>query len=151
MFCHWRIYQLFFLLPSAEPVDVLKVLDFQSSPEGVRKTTGFCTARRGSKPDTAYRVGKRAQISAPTKQLFPGNPTSFHPHIHHLHWSFTMQVCTSAALSGSCLKKMNFDTQKSWTVMLGKWIERSERGRGSKCWWVQPLWSPHLQLFIFHF
>uniref|UniRef100_A0A668AWH4 Collagen, type XI, alpha 1b n=1 Tax=Myripristis murdjan TaxID=586833 RepID=A0A668AWH4_9TELE len=63
---------LFFLLPSAEPVDVLKVLDFQSSPEGVRKTTGFCTVRRGSKPDIAYRVGKRAQISAPTKQLFPG-------------------------------------------------------------------------------
>uniref|UniRef100_A0A665X0W0 Collagen, type XI, alpha 1b n=1 Tax=Echeneis naucrates TaxID=173247 RepID=A0A665X0W0_ECHNA len=57
---------------AAEPVDVLKVLDFQSSPEGVRKTTGFCTARRGSKPDVAYRVGKQAQISAPTKQLFPG-------------------------------------------------------------------------------
>uniref|UniRef100_A0A668AWH1 Collagen, type XI, alpha 1b n=1 Tax=Myripristis murdjan TaxID=586833 RepID=A0A668AWH1_9TELE len=57
---------------AAEPVDVLKVLDFQSSPEGVRKTTGFCTVRRGSKPDIAYRVGKRAQISAPTKQLFPG-------------------------------------------------------------------------------
>uniref|UniRef100_A0A3B4XXT9 Thrombospondin-like N-terminal domain-containing protein n=1 Tax=Seriola lalandi dorsalis TaxID=1841481 RepID=A0A3B4XXT9_SERLL len=57
---------------TAEPVDVLKVLDFKSSPEGVRKTTGFCTARRGSKPDVAYRVGKQAQISAPTKQLFPG-------------------------------------------------------------------------------
>uniref|UniRef100_A0A3Q1CJQ5 Fibrillar collagen NC1 domain-containing protein n=1 Tax=Amphiprion ocellaris TaxID=80972 RepID=A0A3Q1CJQ5_AMPOC len=56
----------------AEPVDVLKVLDFQSSPEGVRKTPGFCTVRRGSKPDIAYRVGKKVQISAPTKQLFPG-------------------------------------------------------------------------------
>uniref|UniRef100_A0A7N6BM01 Fibrillar collagen NC1 domain-containing protein n=1 Tax=Anabas testudineus TaxID=64144 RepID=A0A7N6BM01_ANATE len=60
------------LLFQAEPVDVLKVLDFQSSPEGVKKTTGFCTVRRGSKPDVAYRVGKQAQISAPTKQLFPG-------------------------------------------------------------------------------
>uniref|UniRef100_A0A671YBU1 Collagen, type XI, alpha 1b n=1 Tax=Sparus aurata TaxID=8175 RepID=A0A671YBU1_SPAAU len=58
--------------PTAEPVDVLKALDFQSSPEGVRKTTGFCSVRRGSQPDTAYRVGKTAQISAPTKQLFPG-------------------------------------------------------------------------------
>uniref|UniRef100_I3KQC5 Collagen, type XI, alpha 1b n=1 Tax=Oreochromis niloticus TaxID=8128 RepID=I3KQC5_ORENI len=57
---------------AAEPVDVLKVLDFQSSPEGIRKTAGFCTMRRGSKPDVAYRVGKRAQLSAPTKQLFPG-------------------------------------------------------------------------------
>uniref|UniRef100_A0A3B4ZKS0 Collagen, type XI, alpha 1b n=1 Tax=Stegastes partitus TaxID=144197 RepID=A0A3B4ZKS0_9TELE len=57
---------------AAEPVDVLKVLDFQSSPEGVRKTPGFCTVRRGSKPDIAYRVGKKVQISAPTQQLFPG-------------------------------------------------------------------------------
>uniref|UniRef100_A0A3B5MWE8 Collagen, type XI, alpha 1b n=1 Tax=Xiphophorus couchianus TaxID=32473 RepID=A0A3B5MWE8_9TELE len=57
---------------AAEPVDVLKALDFQSSPEGVRKTPGFCTVRRGAKPDVAYRVTKNAQISAPTKQLFPG-------------------------------------------------------------------------------
>uniref|UniRef100_A0A3Q1EYJ9 Collagen, type XI, alpha 1b n=1 Tax=Acanthochromis polyacanthus TaxID=80966 RepID=A0A3Q1EYJ9_9TELE len=57
---------------AAEPVDVLKVLDFQSSPEGVRKTPGFCTVRRGSKPDIAYRVGKKVQISTPTKELFPG-------------------------------------------------------------------------------
>ena len=60
------------LFPTAEPVDVLKVLEFHNSPEGVRKTSGFCTNRRASKPDTAYRVGKQAQISAPTKQLFPG-------------------------------------------------------------------------------
>uniref|UniRef100_A0AAZ3SL46 Collagen, type XI, alpha 1a n=1 Tax=Oncorhynchus tshawytscha TaxID=74940 RepID=A0AAZ3SL46_ONCTS len=57
---------------AAEPVDVLKVLDFHNSPAGVRKTSGFCTNRRASKPDTAYSVGKQAQISAPTKQLFPG-------------------------------------------------------------------------------
>ncbi|KAL1006676.1 hypothetical protein UPYG_G00075270 [Umbra pygmaea] len=57
---------------AAEPVDVLKVLEFHNSPEGISKTSGFCTNRRASKPDTAYRVGKQAQISAPTKQLFPG-------------------------------------------------------------------------------
>ncbi|XDV27105.1 hypothetical protein PO909_030691, partial [Leuciscus waleckii] len=57
---------------TAEPVDVLKVLDFKSSPEGVKKTQGFCTIRRGSKPDVAYRVDKQAQLSSPTKQLFPG-------------------------------------------------------------------------------
>uniref|UniRef100_A0A3B4ATU4 Thrombospondin-like N-terminal domain-containing protein n=1 Tax=Periophthalmus magnuspinnatus TaxID=409849 RepID=A0A3B4ATU4_9GOBI len=57
---------------SSEPVDVLKVLDFQSSPDGVQKTPGFCKTRRGAKPDIAYRVGKQAQISAPTNQLFPG-------------------------------------------------------------------------------
>lgn len=57
---------------SAEPVDVLKVLEFQNYPEGVRKTSGFCANRRASKPDSAYRVTKQFQISAPTTQLFPG-------------------------------------------------------------------------------
>uniref|UniRef100_A0A3Q3VYX2 Thrombospondin-like N-terminal domain-containing protein n=1 Tax=Mola mola TaxID=94237 RepID=A0A3Q3VYX2_MOLML len=58
--------------PSSEPVDVLKVLEFQNYPEGVRKTSGFCTNRRASKPDTAYRVAKQVQFSVPTTQLFPG-------------------------------------------------------------------------------
>ncbi|MGH0129019.1 UNVERIFIED_CONTAM: hypothetical protein FKN15_013132 [Acipenser sinensis] len=58
---------------AADPVDVLKVLDFHSSPEGVKKTTGFCTNRKNSQgSDTAFRVGKQAQLSAPTKQLYPG-------------------------------------------------------------------------------
>uniref|UniRef100_A0A8C1BH78 Collagen, type XI, alpha 1a n=1 Tax=Cyprinus carpio carpio TaxID=630221 RepID=A0A8C1BH78_CYPCA len=56
---------------AAEPVDVLKVLEFSTVPEGVQKTSGFCTNRRASQPDTAYKIGKNAQISAPTKQLFP--------------------------------------------------------------------------------
>ncbi|KAL8213579.1 UNVERIFIED_CONTAM: hypothetical protein K2H54_066886 [Gekko kuhli] len=55
------------------PVDVLKVLQLQSQPQGVRKTTGFCPKRRsGSGPDVAYRISRQAQISAPTRQLFPG-------------------------------------------------------------------------------
>ncbi|MEQ2168343.1 hypothetical protein GOODEAATRI_013351, partial [Goodea atripinnis] len=57
---------------AAEPVDVLKVLAFQNYPEGVTKTAGFCANRRASKPDSAYRVAKQIQISAPTTQLFPG-------------------------------------------------------------------------------
>lgn len=57
---------------TGEPVDVLKVLEFQNYPEGVTKTSGFCTNRRASKPDSAYRVAKQVQISAPTTQLFPG-------------------------------------------------------------------------------
>uniref|UniRef100_A0A3Q0SQC5 Thrombospondin-like N-terminal domain-containing protein n=1 Tax=Amphilophus citrinellus TaxID=61819 RepID=A0A3Q0SQC5_AMPCI len=56
----------------AEPVDVLKVLAFQNYPEGVTKTAGFCANRRASTPDTAYRVAKNIQASAPTTQLFPG-------------------------------------------------------------------------------
>ncbi|KAF5895250.1 collagen alpha-1(XI) chain-like, partial [Clarias magur] len=54
-----------------EPVDVLKVLDFRSSPEGITKTQGLCPVRRGSKPDVAYRVDKAAQISTTTRKLFP--------------------------------------------------------------------------------
>uniref|UniRef100_A0A3Q2CAA0 Collagen, type XI, alpha 1a n=1 Tax=Cyprinodon variegatus TaxID=28743 RepID=A0A3Q2CAA0_CYPVA len=57
---------------AAEPVDVLNVLAFHNYPEGVSKTTGFCANRRASKPDSAYRVSKQIQISAPTTQLFPG-------------------------------------------------------------------------------
>uniref|UniRef100_A0A4X2JRW1 Collagen type XI alpha 1 chain n=1 Tax=Vombatus ursinus TaxID=29139 RepID=A0A4X2JRW1_VOMUR len=64
-----------FIFQAAEVrgVDILKALDFHNSPEGISKTAGFCTNRRNSKgSDTAYKVTKQAQISAPTKQLFPG-------------------------------------------------------------------------------
>uniref|UniRef100_A0A8C8DMP4 Fibrillar collagen NC1 domain-containing protein n=1 Tax=Oryzias sinensis TaxID=183150 RepID=A0A8C8DMP4_9TELE len=57
---------------AAEPVDVLKVLAFQNYPEGVTRTSGFCENRRASRPDSAYRVAKNFQISAPTTQVFPG-------------------------------------------------------------------------------
>uniref|UniRef100_A0A8D3BRT5 Procollagen, type V, alpha 1 n=1 Tax=Scophthalmus maximus TaxID=52904 RepID=A0A8D3BRT5_SCOMX len=57
-----------------EPADLLKILDFHSLPDGVTKTTGFCSHRRSTQgPDVAYRVSKDAQLSAPTKQLYPGD------------------------------------------------------------------------------
>ncbi|KAJ7332435.1 hypothetical protein JRQ81_014615, partial [Phrynocephalus forsythii] len=57
----------------AESIDVLKALQFHNSPEGISKTAGFCINRRNSKgSDVAYKVSKHAQLSAPTKQLFPG-------------------------------------------------------------------------------
>lgn len=61
---------------AADPVvDVLTVLQLQKEPEGVRKTPGFCPQRRsGSGMDAAFRISRRAQISAPTRQLFPGIP-----------------------------------------------------------------------------
>uniref|UniRef100_A0A8C0G429 Laminin G domain-containing protein n=1 Tax=Chelonoidis abingdonii TaxID=106734 RepID=A0A8C0G429_CHEAB len=59
--------------PTAEPVDLLKALQFQAQPAGVRKTMGFCPTRRAAPgPDVAYRISRQAQISAPTRQLFPG-------------------------------------------------------------------------------
>lgn len=67
------------LLPAVEPADLLKILDFPSLPEGVIKTTGFCSHRRSTRgPDVAYRVSKDAQLSAPTKQLYPGEPLTQH-------------------------------------------------------------------------
>uniref|UniRef100_A0A8C2FI62 Collagen, type XI, alpha 2 n=1 Tax=Cyprinus carpio TaxID=7962 RepID=A0A8C2FI62_CYPCA len=49
-----------------------------SLPEGVQKVSGFCTSRRSGTPDHAYRITKKAQISAPTKQLFSGRfPENF--------------------------------------------------------------------------
>ncbi|XP_078061499.1 collagen alpha-1(V) chain-like [Mustelus asterias] len=64
---------LFLSLSAADPVDVLQVLQFNRLPEGVRTTSGFCPKRKSvSSADVAYRISKKAQISAPTKQLFPG-------------------------------------------------------------------------------
>uniref|UniRef100_A0A8B9L734 Collagen, type XI, alpha 2 n=1 Tax=Astyanax mexicanus TaxID=7994 RepID=A0A8B9L734_ASTMX len=63
---------------SAEPVDVLRVMQLNSLPEGVQKVPGFCTSRRAGTADHAYRITKKAQISAPTKQLFSGRfPENF--------------------------------------------------------------------------
>ncbi|TNM93176.1 hypothetical protein fugu_018578 [Takifugu bimaculatus] len=65
-------------LVRADPVDVLRALQVPSLPEGVKKVPGFCTSRRSSSPDHAYRITKKAQISAPTKQLFSGRfPENF--------------------------------------------------------------------------
>lgn len=68
------IVLLFFSpLSVAEPADLLKILDFHNLPEGVTRTTGFCSHRRSTQgPDVAYRVSKDAQLSAPTRQLYPG-------------------------------------------------------------------------------
>ncbi|XP_075437507.1 collagen alpha-1(V) chain-like, partial [Ascaphus truei] len=58
---------------AADPVDVLRALQLHTQPEGVRKTPGLCPARRSSTgADVAFRISKQAQISAPTRQLFPG-------------------------------------------------------------------------------
>ncbi|XP_039534221.1 collagen alpha-1(V) chain-like, partial [Pimephales promelas] len=65
-------------LAQADPIDVLRALQLPSLPEGVQKVPGFCTSRRAGTPDHAYRINKKAQISAPTKQLFSGRfPENF--------------------------------------------------------------------------
>lgn len=78
----------FLFLPVAEPADLLKILDFHSLPEGVTKTTGFCSHRRSTQgPDVAYRVSKDAQLSAPTIQLYPGEYLT-QPIVSEIHLHF---------------------------------------------------------------
>uniref|UniRef100_A0A8D0D0D5 Collagen, type V, alpha 3a n=1 Tax=Sander lucioperca TaxID=283035 RepID=A0A8D0D0D5_SANLU len=67
----------FFSFP-ADPIDVLRVLDLSENMEGVSLEAGLCTSRRGlEESDLAYNIDKKIQLSAPTKQLFPGNSTKF--------------------------------------------------------------------------
>uniref|UniRef100_A0A3P8X2G9 Collagen, type V, alpha 3a n=1 Tax=Cynoglossus semilaevis TaxID=244447 RepID=A0A3P8X2G9_CYNSE len=64
---------LLFSLPGS-PIDVLQALDLSESMEGVFLEAGFCTSRRGGEEaDLAFKIDKKIQLSAPTKQLFPGN------------------------------------------------------------------------------
>ncbi|XP_069739085.1 collagen alpha-1(XI) chain-like, partial [Phaenicophaeus curvirostris] len=61
----------------ADVVDVLKVLQLHSQPQGVKKVAGFCS-QGGAGSDVAYRITREAQLSAPTRQLFPGKfPVDF--------------------------------------------------------------------------
>lgn len=80
---------VFFFFFAAEPADLLKVLDFHNLPDGITKTTGFCTSRRSSKEaDVAYRVTKDAQLSAPTKQLYPGEYAAFFFFFFFVIWKY---------------------------------------------------------------
>ncbi|XP_064170278.1 collagen alpha-1(V) chain-like isoform X2 [Anguilla rostrata] len=43
--------------------------------EGVSMEAGICTSRKDAEEtDMAYRIDKKIQLSAPTKQLFPDSP-----------------------------------------------------------------------------
>lgn len=66
------------VLPTAVPVDVLRTLGMQDGRDGVTVTAGICPQRPGTPdPDLAFRVDNRTQLSAPTRQLFPGTaPTA---------------------------------------------------------------------------
>uniref|UniRef100_A0AAQ4RBK2 Collagen, type V, alpha 3a n=1 Tax=Gasterosteus aculeatus aculeatus TaxID=481459 RepID=A0AAQ4RBK2_GASAC len=56
----------------ADPIDVLQVLELSQDMEGVSLEAGLCTSRTGfEEPDLAYKIDKKIQLSAPTRQLFP--------------------------------------------------------------------------------
>ncbi|TRY90265.1 hypothetical protein DNTS_005122 [Danionella cerebrum] len=58
---------------AANQIDVLRSLEFSENIKGVSVEGGLCTQRKdGSQADLAYRIEQKIQLSAPTKQLFPG-------------------------------------------------------------------------------
>lgn len=57
---------------AADPIDVLKVLELSEDMEGVSLEAGLCTSREGrEETDLSFKINKKIQLSAPTKQLFP--------------------------------------------------------------------------------
>lgn len=57
---------------AADPIDVLKVLELSDAMEGVLLEAGLCTSREGrEETDLSFKIDKKIQLSAPTKQLFP--------------------------------------------------------------------------------
>lgn len=57
---------------TANLIDVLRVLELSEDMEGVSVEAGLCTERNDtSETDMAYRIDKKIQLSAPTKQFFP--------------------------------------------------------------------------------
>ncbi|KAJ8367080.1 hypothetical protein AAFF_G00331350 [Aldrovandia affinis] len=53
-------------------IDILRVLELTEDMEGVSMEAGLCTSRKDAEEtDMAYRIDKKIQLSAPTKQLFP--------------------------------------------------------------------------------
>ncbi|KAK1785541.1 hypothetical protein P4O66_018899, partial [Electrophorus voltai] len=59
-------------LTGADPVDVLGGLQISDRLEGVSIDAGLCTHRQGTgEADMAFRIDKKIQLSAPTRQLFP--------------------------------------------------------------------------------
>uniref|UniRef100_A0A671QSJ9 Collagen alpha-1(XI) chain-like n=1 Tax=Sinocyclocheilus anshuiensis TaxID=1608454 RepID=A0A671QSJ9_9TELE len=57
---------------AANLIDVLRVLELSEDMEGVSVEAGLCTERKDtSETDMAYRIDKKIQLSAPTKQFFP--------------------------------------------------------------------------------
>lgn len=58
---------------TANPIDILKILELSEDMEGVSLEAGLCTSRTGRKEtDLSFKINKKIQVSVPTKQLFPG-------------------------------------------------------------------------------
>ncbi|KAM9314869.1 collagen alpha-1(XI) chain-like [Pholidichthys leucotaenia] len=60
---------------AANPIDVLKILELSEDMEGVSLEAGLCISRASQQEtDLSFKINKKIQLSAPTKQLFPDMP-----------------------------------------------------------------------------
>uniref|UniRef100_A0A3Q3LRT1 Thrombospondin-like N-terminal domain-containing protein n=1 Tax=Labrus bergylta TaxID=56723 RepID=A0A3Q3LRT1_9LABR len=70
--CHHGKIKLLKCMDVSNPIDVLKVLELSEDMEGVSLESGLCTSREGrEETDLSYKIDKKIQLSAPSKQLFP--------------------------------------------------------------------------------
>ncbi|XP_015252893.1 PREDICTED: collagen alpha-1(XI) chain-like [Cyprinodon variegatus] len=66
------IFTFFYISNAANPIDLIKTLEFSENMEGVSLEAGLCTSRKGrEETDLSFKINKKIQLSAPTKQLFP--------------------------------------------------------------------------------
>ncbi|XP_068025909.1 LOW QUALITY PROTEIN: collagen alpha-2(XI) chain, partial [Melanerpes formicivorus] len=92
--------------PPGGSVDLLRSLQLQALPEGVRTVPGSCP---GQAP--AFRITAAAQLSAPTRQLFPGRfPVDF---------SILALVKAKPGLQGSLLSIYSQDGAQQLGLELG--------------------------------
>ncbi|GLD68277.1 collagen alpha-1(XI) chain-like isoform X1 [Lates japonicus] len=69
--CHLLLEPVF----ATNPIDVLKVLELSENMEGVSLEAGLCTSRKDrEETDLSFKIDRKIQLSAPTKQLFPDSP-----------------------------------------------------------------------------
>ena len=70
---YWNVVNCWcYFAVSVETVDILEQLDLYGVAEGIIRTSGICRVRKDSEQgDISYRLSN-VQLSAPTRQLYPG-------------------------------------------------------------------------------
>uniref|UniRef100_A0A665TQ44 Collagen, type V, alpha 3b n=1 Tax=Echeneis naucrates TaxID=173247 RepID=A0A665TQ44_ECHNA len=100
---------------SADPIDVLKVLELSEDMEGVSLEAGLCTSRTGrEETDLSFKINRKIQLSAPTRQLFPESP---------FPTNFSVMTTVRAAKGSQVFLLSLYDSQG--TQQLGVEIGRS--------------------------
>uniref|UniRef100_A0A3P9HP02 Laminin G domain-containing protein n=1 Tax=Oryzias latipes TaxID=8090 RepID=A0A3P9HP02_ORYLA len=100
---------------TANPIDILKILELSEDMEGVSLEAGLCTSRTGRKEtDLSFKINKKIQVSVPTKQLFPDTPFPA---------NFSLMTTVKAVKGSQVFLFSMYDTQG--TQQLGLEVARS--------------------------